>query len=641
MTVELNTKLEATLGISSEPDGGGKLYTRGITPVISVGDNTPPVAPSIRTRYVVGPVPTGIWIGRANALAYYNSDGSWSFGTPSATFSAGSGHGWMVFNLTDSLYYGWNGDEWATVGDVSGVTADLGALQSQVDALSAFTNTAVDTLGDGVFAAQGDADAAQASADALELFLSVGTPSTVLDLYWDPVSGSDANDGLSTVAPIQTFARLLVLLPGRITRPVLVHCSSGSFVFSAPLPSLWGQEKMLVFICDGCAIEGGWDPRSNARTSVGAGTAASGTGANQCVTALATSADQFQGYTIRFTSGAALGQRRTIYQHPVGAVFPDLAWSPAPASGDTFEIYNSTAVIDGGVLTRENPGRSSSIVGAFGETVGVSFVGFDVDSTVGGSTKVFGAGFHLLYGVRFRSGVGSIVLKGGGWEMGNSNTTQLTDQLALPQSLWGGWGVTVESTGTGLTTRDMGTYVDGFIVSKGNFVSMRGAVLLRGGCVRNMGLNFKACDYSLSGPSAQLPFIVGGVAVAGTVFGGINSSNVRGYANLANTQIRNNGTGAAAMLIQEEQVVHIASTVVQGSLAIGNTNVDNPSTGRTVEVSRGGALYVAGAMALGRSGATDIFVEATGIERSALTASGATSQVVDPTFARSIIRRVP
>lgn len=49
--------------------------------------NDPPGSPADGARYIVGSAPTGVWVGHANAVAYYSS--GWLFAMPDS--------GWLAY----------------------------------------------------------------------------------------------------------------------------------------------------------------------------------------------------------------------------------------------------------------------------------------------------------------------------------------------------------------------------------------------------------------------------------------------------------------------------------------------------------------------------------------------------------------
>lgn len=63
--------------------------------------NTPPVTPADGVMYVVGPSPTGQWVGHSKAIARYVADGAfWEF-------FAGGAQAWLLINKADGKLYVW------------------------------------------------------------------------------------------------------------------------------------------------------------------------------------------------------------------------------------------------------------------------------------------------------------------------------------------------------------------------------------------------------------------------------------------------------------------------------------------------------------------------------------------------------
>jgi hypothetical protein len=103
-------KTDGTIALTGDMSAGGHKITNGATPVssgdlttkgyvdslvqgidwqqsvLSLGDNTPPVTPSIGDRYVVGTSPTGAWVGHENEIAQWSGT-AWVFVVPNKGFA--------------------------------------------------------------------------------------------------------------------------------------------------------------------------------------------------------------------------------------------------------------------------------------------------------------------------------------------------------------------------------------------------------------------------------------------------------------------------------------------------------------------------------------------------------------------------
>lgn len=92
--------------------------SKPILGLVEFGVNSPPVDYSVNDALVVGPTPTGEFVGRSDKIARYTEEGSWFYITPD--------NGWHVISDTDpigqSVVRSWNGTEWLPT---SGLSAGL------------------------------------------------------------------------------------------------------------------------------------------------------------------------------------------------------------------------------------------------------------------------------------------------------------------------------------------------------------------------------------------------------------------------------------------------------------------------------------------------------------------------------------
>jgi hypothetical protein len=455
-----------------------------------------------------------------------------------------------------------------------------------------------------------------------------------LDLYWDPVDGEDTNDGLSTAAPVRTATRLMQLLPLPLKRPVLVHMSSGTFDFGgSPIPSLAGAERLLCFYGDF-----DWDPRGDLIDVIATGVAGAGTDGNTIVLPAPVAADDYESYSVRMIDGAAAGQVRSACQHPTTAITPSRAFSPAPAAGDTFEVFRSRAVVShnsDSLVAQDNPGGYSNVTTGT-VTTGVVFVNIGFSATCR-----FGPGLFLVYGMR-AEGV-TPIFQGQSTLLAGSVATagSLAAQFGLPQALWGGWGFQSDR----LLPQSAFTSASGALNFAG-YVAVRGSIAFSGsistwfffgGSARGITLANSFALVQLSGPSSALPFQIGHSSTTGSVVSpGATIGQACGTLIFAaNVALRHAGSASAALLLRGNLYVRISTTTL-GS---------NPGTGPTLDVSRNAQVTTDGALNLGRAAAdpnpNDIIVESlAAINKTAITAAGATSIVADPAFPGSSIRRM-
>lgn len=81
--------------------------------VQSVGINTPPTAPAVDERHIVGTAPTGAWVGRAATVAVWQ-DGGWVFYTPRA--------GWLAFAPVSQELRVHDGNAWLMLASAAPLT---------------------------------------------------------------------------------------------------------------------------------------------------------------------------------------------------------------------------------------------------------------------------------------------------------------------------------------------------------------------------------------------------------------------------------------------------------------------------------------------------------------------------------------
>jgi Protein of unknown function (DUF2793)/Chaperone of endosialidase len=97
--------------------------------------NAPPASPASDARYIIGPSPTGAWVGRANAVAFWQ-DTDWEFQMPQP--------GWIAWVQDESLVAVFNGTTWGALNAVT-ATPMLG-VNASADATNRLTVSAPATL---------------------------------------------------------------------------------------------------------------------------------------------------------------------------------------------------------------------------------------------------------------------------------------------------------------------------------------------------------------------------------------------------------------------------------------------------------------------------------------------------------------
>lgn len=454
--------------------------------------------------------------------------------------------------------------------------------------------------------------------DYLNSFLPNPALATVLDLYVDPVAGNDANTGLSTSQAIQTITRLNELLaPFAIEqyRPVLVHLASGALLMSVPVRISSKPTFSICFYGDPA-----WDPRGDLFTVIASGAADVGTGASTCVgTGFTINASR--GYTFEWLTGAAVGQRRTVRGNSATSIVPVAAWNPVPASGDTWRVVRSNAVLQGAQITPPNASTQPTVTGS----PGVCFCNVEVAGTGGTGAVGLGTGSYQIRGLRHRSaGSATISFAGSVVQAGLlSSTIQggMLAQFGFPENLWTGWGLSGDGTGNG-PNGNAASSLTGYVVHPGSltlgyafgFVSMNGGHLGQVFC--NAGSR---------------------IIAAGTVG---DSTSTTARLNLQGGDLQVSGNG---LLVEMTSASVPAISIERGSklLALDVLTGSNLGTGPSMRARLGGQCFVNGALNFGRASGdanpNDIVCEATAANKTSLTALG--TYVRDATKPESLIAR--
>lgn len=107
MTDTINNSIPLVPENTVDPAAGLNLALNTIDPLLQCAvlnkTNTPAVGPADGDRYIVGTVPTGVWVGHADKLATY-LDGAWHYQNAR-----------IVVNLNDNLLYTRGTAGWVSV----------------------------------------------------------------------------------------------------------------------------------------------------------------------------------------------------------------------------------------------------------------------------------------------------------------------------------------------------------------------------------------------------------------------------------------------------------------------------------------------------------------------------------------------
>ena len=246
--------------------------------VADLGVTTPPLAPTIGDRYVVGEFAGGAWAGQDGALASWQEDGTWLFLVPRA--------GWAVYVLAAGQWAVFDGSDWALMAvDLPDQVAQFG-INAGADVTNRLAVAADATLlshdgaghqlklnkaavgdtasllyqtGYGGRAEMGlageDAFSIKVSADGASWFTALRTDPASgavtfpgggvrsaatgpITYHVDPVLGSDLNDGL--VAGTGAFATLgaamgVICRTDALGHDVVIQLADGVHTLSAPI----------------------------------------------------------------------------------------------------------------------------------------------------------------------------------------------------------------------------------------------------------------------------------------------------------------------------------------------------------------------------------------------------------------------
>ena len=160
------------------------------------------------------------------------------------------------------------------------------------------------------------------------------SPITIsLDVYLSS-TGNDGNDGLTLGQAVATWPRAWQVAQN--SAQVTLHLVGTVAGYEQPPPAI----QWLTITGD------------DNFTEVATGVAGAGTTAQFCELAVATTEDAFRHFTLEYTSGAAVGYRRTIRDNSTTIVttchaFENHTASVVPAPGDTYRILRPSAKIVG------------------------------------------------------------------------------------------------------------------------------------------------------------------------------------------------------------------------------------------------------------------------------------------------------
>lgn len=306
----------------------------------------------------------------------------------------------------------------------------------------------------------------KASLDALVVFmgaLRTTNPNGSTYHLYIAAGGSDANNGLTSGAPIQTLARLVAIFPILCYGAVVIHLDGASrdiTTFTVPPRVALSHYCPVIVLGDGASQSG-----QDGMTVVASGTAGAGT-TDLSVVFASGSADLYTNYTFEWAAGTAnAGQRATILYSTTAAVFGACRWKSTPTVGDAFRILKPSTIFTYTDTCTFASGIGYDQVNSPLVLANVTFSDTASATTAASPTRhvrlprcvVVAYGVHVLAGALMPTE--SYVHAG--WLSTNSNGVELVPgqltpwgtttacsfvttafaDLGVDPSLWNGWGV--------------------------------------------------------------------------------------------------------------------------------------------------------------------------------------------------------
>lgn len=165
-----------------------------------------------------------------------------------------------------------------------------------------------------------------------------------LHLYVHADDGADGNDGLTASTPVATLARVYQLVPRFLHEPVIIHMSSGTYVFAdAPVVVPMSKTGRLWLVGDG-AGDITDDPYQVVATATVDTIVDGGRGA--IVDLDITTFDEFTGLQVVVTSGDLVGLESSVRRCLDASDTVEFAGDVDMAVGDTFDMRRSAINIE-------------------------------------------------------------------------------------------------------------------------------------------------------------------------------------------------------------------------------------------------------------------------------------------------------
>lgn len=162
----------------------------------------------------------------------------------------------------------------------------------------------------------------------------------LVEYYVTPL-GDDANDGLTPAGALLTARKLEDLLPPTVRHPTIVHMASGTYAPPQLADRIW--KAPIRFVGDGAGVLN--DDGKVASLTDTVNTAAT----DHTIQGLTGGyvADDLVGLSIEFTTGANVGQPRTIRSNTADTITTAWNFFSTPQVGDAFRVFQSAVNFGG------------------------------------------------------------------------------------------------------------------------------------------------------------------------------------------------------------------------------------------------------------------------------------------------------
>lgn len=262
--------------------------------------------------------------------------------------------------------------------------------------------------------------------------------------------GDDDNLGTET-SPLLTIAEAERRIPYIIVHPVIIHLGDspvGGWDVPAIKPRI--LRKPFIIIGDGAGVGDGFTELLNASAEAGS--------TQYQVVSTGLTPNAYRGKTIIITSGAAIGDRRSINDNDASNIYPDTPFTAAVAAADTFRIVEPAidVLLNTDFAEEKTPhvvgcGNQDGYVTASSNSHKVWFVNVRFSYNVM-SPIMFVDSSIIMYGVEFDNTWANLMYLKNSQVLSGRESEVFTDQRGGSQTAmdlfdapnylsWDGWGI--------------------------------------------------------------------------------------------------------------------------------------------------------------------------------------------------------